>query len=400
MVKLTAAEFNTKIPGKYADGDNLHLIVSSTGKRRFVYSPRVNGSRPEYGFTPEKALASFPKEGPLKAARLERDRLKGLIAQGIDPRSEKPFDAPEKGKPFVEVARLYIAERTGSFKIHTIAEWERIAIKDCASIANKALDDISVNDIKALLLSIFAISPKKAALVKRKISAIFDYAADHELCNRDRRSPASGKTLLPKLKIPKKHHAALPYQEMPELISKLRADKYVSASLLEFIALTAVRSGEARFAKWSEFDLNTATWTIPAERMGKTKIAHTVPLAPRVMQILAERKATSNTNIDDDYVFISLRGGPFTDISLIAALKKRVQNGLTVHGFRSSFRDWCGDATEYPRELAEHALAHQVGNSVEQAYRRGNALEKRRSLMIDWANYIEPTSNLTSSRRT
>lgn len=394
MTKLTAAEFNTKIPGKYADGDNLHLIVSSTGQRRFVYSPRVNGRRPEYGFTPEKASASFPKEGPLKAARLERDRLKGLIAQGIDPRSEKPFDAPKKGKPFIEVARLYISERTGSFKNHTIAEWERVAIKDCENIANKALDDISVNDIKDLLLPIFAKSPKKAALVKRKISAIFDYAADHELCDRDRRSPASGKTLLPKLKLPKKHHAALPYQDMPEIIAKLRADKHGSSTVLEFIALTAVRSGEARLAKWSEFDLDTAIWTIPSERMGKTKIAHTVPLSTRALQIVEDRKTALKAVNNDDFVFISQRGGPFTDISLLAALKKRIQNGLTVHGFRSSFRDWCGDATEYPRELAEHALAHQVGNSVEQAYRRGSALEKRRSLMNDWANYIEPAQNV------
>ena len=404
MSKLTTAEFNTRKPGKYADGDNLHLIVSANGQRRFIYSPRVNGRRPEYGFTPEKALANFPKEGPLKAARLERDRLKGLLAQGIDPRTEKPLNAPDSGLAFKQVVLRFIKEQLTAYKPHTIAAWEYALTVNCKSIADKPLDDITVNDIKALLLPIFAISPRKATDVKRKIAAIFDYAADHELCDRDRRSPAEGKMLLPKIKSVKKHHAALAYQDMPGLIAKLRADEYGSSTVIEFICLTVVRSGEARLAKWSEFNLDTATWAIPAERMGKTKIAHTIPLAPRAMEILLERKAASlckdgKEPSENDYVFISMRGGPFTDISLLRALKTRIQKDITIHGMRSSFRDWAGDTTEYPRELAEHALAHQVGNAVELSYRRGNALEKRRAMMNDWAKYIEPTNNVIRLQR-
>ena len=144
MSKLTTAEFNTRKPGKYADGDNLHLIVSANGQRRFIYSPRVNGRRPEYGFTPEKALANFPKEGPLKAARLERDRLKGLLAQGIDPRTEKPLNAPDSGLAFKQVVLRFIKEQLTAYKPHTIAAWEYALTVNCKSIADKPLDDITV----------------------------------------------------------------------------------------------------------------------------------------------------------------------------------------------------------------------------------------------------------------
>lgn len=382
MNNLTARQFETFGPGKYADGDNLHLHVSPTGQRRFIYSPRVGTKRPEYGF----------KADTLKAARLERDRLKGLIAQGIDPRSGKEIDAKPDGHTFGKVIATYIGERRSQWKPRTIEEWERTATIACASIANKPLDDITVQDIKALLLPIFAKSPDKARRTKEKINAVYGYAQDHELCDRDRRSPAEGKTLIPAVGQTDKHHAALPYNETPEFIATIRAIPRLSTRVLEFIILTATRAGEAAGAKWDEIDMQNATWNIPSDRMKMNK-PHTVPLSPRAIQILQDMKDARPTDSSNPFVFPGRDGTSHITVeTLYKTVTETLGMKLTVHGFRSTFRDWAGDATQYPREIAEHALAHAVGG-VEGAYRRGSALEKRRQMMNDWADYCGSSTN-------
>lgn len=391
MNNLTARQFETLGPGKHADGDNLHLIVSPTGQRRFIYSPRVGTKRPEYGF----------KVDTLKAARLERDRIKGLLAKGVDPRTEKPLDEKPAGPTFAKVIGSYISEYRSQWKPRTVEGWERMAVVDCAPIANMPLDDIDVRDIKSLLLTIFAKSPDKARRTKERINAVFGYAADHELCDRNRRSPAEGKTILPAAGLTGKHHAAMPYTEVPAFIAKLRERQALAATVLEFIILTATRAGEACGAQWSEFDIDNALWTIPIARMKtrkKNPKPHVVPLSPRAVEIIKQMRKQTN----GDHVFPTRTidsDGHIHQQTVYKLITEQLGLKLTTHGFRSSFRDWCGDATQYPREIAEMALAHKVGNAAELAYRRGSALEKRRVLMNDWAAYIEPADNVVQLRR-
>lgn len=380
MSILTARQFETFGPGKYSDGDNLHLIVSPTGSRRFIYSPRVGTKRPEFGI----------KTDTLKAARLERDRMKGLLAQGLDPRSGKSLDAKSHALTFAEVAKRYIFETRGQWTDKTAQEWERTTTVDCAPIAAKTLDDIDVADIKNVLLPIFAESPDKARRVKMKIGTIYGYGADHELCSRDRRAPTEGKTILPAASKAANHHAALPYSEIPAAVAKLRTLPNIAARGLEFLIYTAARASEVAEAQWSEFDLDAALWTIPADRM-KASRAHVVPLSPRAVQILRSQKEIST----NQFAFPGQdKNEHIHPSSFLRCLTLTLKLDVTAHGIRSSFRDWAGDCTAYSRELAEEALAHQVGSAVERAYRRGSALEKRRAMMNDWGSYCEPADNV------
>jgi integrase len=195
------------------------------------------------------------------------------------------------------------------------------------------------------------------------------------------------KELLPKhdQKLSRGHHPALPYSDAPVAISALRHVGTLSARAVEFLALTAVRSGEVRGAVWSEFDLEGAVWTIPASRM-KMKAAHRVPLTPRALEILSIQKTMRRS----DLVFEGdADGSPISDTAMTKALRKASGNKtVTLHGWRSTFRDWAGDTTNYPRDVMEGALAHLVGDQTELAYRRSDALEKRRLLMADWAAYL------------
>ena len=186
-------------------------------------------------------------------------------------------------------------------------------------------------------------------------------------------------------KLASNHHAALPYSDVPAFVGKLRERDGVAALALEFTILTATRSGEVRGARWEEIDLAAKVWTIPPERM-KAAREHRVPLSDRAVEIIEQMQAAKVS----EYLFPGqLPGRPLSKEALIKALD-RMNVDATVHGFRSSFRDWAGNETHHPREIAEQALAHVIGDKAEQAYRRSDALEKRRALMQDWSNYCEP----------
>jgi integrase len=177
------------------------------------------------------------------------------------------------------------------------------------------------------------------------------------------------------------------YQDVPAFIAQLRECNAIAAMALEFCILTATRSGEVYGARWTEIDVEAKVWTLPAARM-KAAREHRVPLSERALVIL-EKLGDAKTS---EYVFPSPRGRkPLSHVSMAKVMHRLQINGATVHGFRSAFRDWCGEATAFPREIAEAALAHVIGDKAERAYRRGDALEKRRTLMEAWANYCEPT---------
>jgi integrase len=222
--------------------------------------------------------------------------------------------------------------------------------------------------------------------LRGRIESVFDYATAHGW--RTAGNPARWTGLLDKVLPPPrssgKHHAALPYKHIPVLMKALREASTPQARVVELISLTAVRAGEARGAVWDEFDFSEGTWTIPKARM-KAKRDHIIPLSERVVTILRiqEQLATNK------FVFPSRKeGAHISEMIVVKAMREASPDkAATLHGLRSSFRDWCGDCTDHPREIAEAALAHAVGNAIEQAYRRSDALQKRRSLMEDWANY-------------
>jgi integrase len=226
--------------------------------------------------------------------------------------------------------------------------------------------------------------PETASRLRGRIEAVLDFAKAHKL--RSGENPASWRgnlaLILPKRqKLSRGHHAAMPYGDVLEFIAKLRATESIHALALEFLILTAGRAGEVLGATWDELDIATRVWTIPAAPM-KAGREHRVPLSDRALKIV-ERMAEIRTG---DLVFAGQRQRRPLSGTTLAALVP----GATVHGFRSAFRDWCGEETSFPREVCEQALAHATGGAVEQAYRRGDALEKRRALMQAWARFCEP----------
>ena len=232
--------------------------------------------------------------------------------------------------------------------------------------------------------------PETASRLRGRIEAVLDYAKARGL--RSGENPAAWRghlaLILPKRgKLTRGHHAAMPYSAVPAFVGKLRERESVHALVLEFLILTATRRAEVLGARWAEIDLTAKVWTVPASRM-KGAVEHRVPLPTRAIAIL-ERLAE---HASSGFGFPGHRSGRAAGATAMVRLARDLGIGATIHGFRSAFRDWCGEETSFPRELAEQCLAHSTGNAVEQAYRRGDALEKRRALTESWAQYCEPTT--------
>jgi integrase len=251
------------------------------------------------------------------------------------------------------------------------------------------VDEVDTEAVLAVLRPLWQSRTETASRLRGRIEAVLDGAKAQGL--RQGENPARWRGHLDKLlpkrqKLSRGHFAAMPYPDVPEFIDKLREREATAAMGLEFLILTAARSGEVLGARWSEIDLESKVWTIPAARM-KAGREHRVPLSGRAMAILT-RLAEAKTG---EHIFSGQRPGkPLSPASLTMALRRLQINRATIHGFRSSFRDWAGNETHFPRELAEAALAHVIGDKSEQAYRRSDALEKRRTLMEAWADYCEP----------
>jgi integrase len=250
------------------------------------------------------------------------------------------------------------------------------------------VNTIETVDILRVLKPIWQRIPETASRLRGRIERVLDAARAKGL--RSGENPARWRghldNLLPaRQKVTRGHFAAMPYKEVPAFTARLRESDGIAAVALEFAILTAARSGEVLGAQWSEIDLAAKVWTVPAGRM-KAGREHRVPLSARAMVIVEQMKKVGTS----DYVFPGYRSGrPISEPALRRVLR-RMQVPVTVHGFRSAFRDWCGEATSFPREIAEAALAHVVGDETERAYRRLDALEKRRKLMDGWAKFCEP----------
>jgi integrase len=284
------------------------------------------------------------------------------------------------------------------------AQWRQTMEVYAKPLRDVPVDEVDTEAVLSVLQAIWQRAPETASRLRGRIEAVLDAARAKGHISRNEANPARWRGHLDKL-LPKRqalsrgHFAAMAYSDVPEFIDKLRGRDGMAALALAFVILTAARSGEVLGALWSEIDLGGKVWTIPATRM-KAGREHRVPLSGPAVAIL-ERLAGAKTSV---FVFPGQRGGKSLSNKAIELVLRRMNvEGVTVHGFRSSFRDWCGNETSFPREICEAALAHVAGDATERAYRRGDALEKRRAVMEAWAQYCEPAVGgnvISMARRT
>jgi integrase len=385
--ELSAAQVRrlTK-PGLHAVGgvSGLLLQVSPTGSQSWTLRTMVGTKRRDIG------LGGFP-DVQLAQARERAREAKDAIRQGIDPIEQRKaarsalLASQIRGIVFDECARQYIASKTAEFSnIKHAAQWTS-TLKDYASpvIGKLPVSAVELVHILKILEPIWQTKTETATRVRARIESVLAWATVSGYRSGD--NPARWKgnldAVLPKAgKLKKvKHHKALPWTKMAEFMEQLRKRSGVSAKALEFLILTATRSGEVRGARWEEIDLDAKLWTIPAERMKANK-EHVVPLCSDAIKLLKSQDTT-------DLVFPGFRGHLLSDVAIGKSIKA-MNVDATVHGFRSTFRDWCAESTNYPNEVAEMALAHTITNAVERAYRRGDLLEKRTRLMADWCKHV------------
>lgn len=386
-----------KLPeGRHCDDNYLYLAVVGAS-RSWIVRKSINGRRREFGLGSAFNVS-------LALARKGRDALLEQLRNGVDPVAERQEakEAAAKRKTFAEAAEAVIEKNRAGWKMSlegrcsTLDQWRRDAAVTCKPIARKFLDEITIADIKSVLQPYWGRGQlDSASSLRKRIEAILDYATAHGWRAGD--NPASWnifKHLWPGEKVQDVHHAALPWREAPEFFQRLRQSEATSARLLEFIMLTAVRSNEARGATWSEIDLDARVWTIPAARM-KMHRDHDVPLSDPAVALLRRMEAEK---IDSEFVFVGghrgpakEKGKPIRNASLWSQMR-RLTDEATTHGFRSSFRDWCGE-TSVDRELAERCIAHKVGSDAENAYARSSLIARRRPIMEAWGAFVEGAHN-------
>jgi integrase len=410
--KLSArkAETLTK-PGRHSDGGGLYLTIELGEHSRrawiFMYRERGTGRRKELG--PGSAKAPNRSGLTLAEARTKAADVRKVLAHGKDPKRERDVERGSD-EAFGSFADAYLKSILPGLKGRKAeTDWKRDVQVRCKSIRARRLSDVTTNDVLAILSPLWMTINRTARETRSRIERVFDAAESKGL--RSGKNPAMWKTLkplLPKAKRSKRHHRAAPYKDMPSIVRSLHAKREAADTAVnqaaEFIILTAVRTSEARYMRVGEVDFAERLWTIPSERM-KTEddpdgTAFEVPLSAPAVAIL---KAVIPKDAGSDaYAFAgqwsSDHTKPLGQNAVLHALKA-IYPAITTHGCRSSFRDWAGDETHFERDVAEMALAHKVGDEVEQAYRRGTALKKRRQLMEAWARYVEGVSDVATTTR-
>ena len=372
-------------PGRYFDGGTgLHLLIKKTGSKYWVFRFKLDGKRQDMG------LGVFPSVA-LAAARKSVLEARVLLDSGINPLAKKADEkavkhaAKPKTTTFKQFALSYIEAKRPEWRNQKHGDQWVFTLREYAFpvIGSKALDKIETEDVLKILQPIWTTRTETASRLRGRIERILSAATTRKL--RTGVNPALWRghldTLLPQPKkvARVKHHPALAYSGVPSLIELLQGRDAMTALALEFAILTAARTGEVTGAKRSEVMDNV--WTVPAERM-KAGRAHRVPLGDRALAIL-EKAKSQDTN--SEYLF-SRNGTCLSNMGMLTLLK-RMHYTVTVHGFRSSFRDWAAERATYSHEVCEMALAHTIGNKAEAAYRRGDLLEARRKLMLDWEAY-------------
>lgn len=382
MAALTATKVrNIKNPGRYGDGGGLWLVVSPTGAKKWVLRLQANGRRRDFGL-------GSAKDVTLAEAREAAEAIRKQVRAGVDPVAERR-KVEETIPTFREAAHRVHAEHLPSWRNQKhAAQWlatlEAYAFPRLGDLPVDQIDGPAVRDV---LAEIWLTIPETARRVRQRIGTVLDFA--HAKGWRPTEAPTrSIGRGLPRQPKQDKHFEAMPYDQVPAFLAGLRdlPNSETTKMALEFLVLTAVRSGEMRGLRWSEIDMEAAVWTIPGTRMKAGK-AHTVPLAPRAIAILERMAELRTSAAPDALVFPGAKPGrPMSDMTLVMLLR-RAGVACTAHGFRSSFRDWAAECSPQPSEIAELCLAHTVGSAVERAYRRSDLFEKRKALMTAWASF-------------
>jgi integrase len=366
-----------KAPGRYCDGLGLWLQVSETGCKAWLFRYMRHGRARQMG------LGALPTVS-LAEARVRARQARQILLDGVDPIELKRKQRDEARSDvagrilFKDAAQRFIDLHQSAWKNGKHRQQWQNTLKTYAlpALGNRPVAAIDGALITDALSPIWTKKPETARRVKQRIERVVQWVRNGKPL------PMRGASKRVR------HHPAMPFIELPEFMEKLRSRDSISARTLEFTILTAARTGEALGAKWSEIDLDAGVWTIPAERMKAGK-QHQVPLSKRALTIIEELPRERG-----GYLFRGAKAkSPLSNMAMLELLRGMVGNSYSVHGFRSSFRDWAGDRTHYAREVIEHALAHQIKDKAEAAYRRSDALEKRRRLMEEWAKYCGSTLN-------
>ena len=401
--------------GRHAVGgvDGLHLRIVNDSRAwilRVVVGQRFDENGKQQVHRRDIGLGSYP-EVSLAEARTKAQEMKVQIRNGIDPIQQKQEKLQAlrtqklRDRTFSECAKIVIANKSRELKNQKhIAQWSTtLETYIYPTLGDRIIGSITKVDIAKVLEPIWTEKNETAKRLRGRIETIFDYAKAMEYFKGD--NPAEWKgnlePILGNLKQISRPHPSLPYDQVAEFVQHLRQKDGISPKALEFAILTACRSGEIFGATWQEIDFESKVWIIPRERM-KAEKEHRVPLSQEALSLLESIQLYT----PQDFIFPAPRGGGMlSDMSLTALIKrmheqKLKENGLgyidpkqnrviTTHGFRSTFRDWSADKTDYPREVCEHVLAHKLPDEVEAAYLRGAYLEKRKALMADWATFCE-----------
>jgi len=383
-------------PGLYGDGGGLTLQITATGAKSWLFRYMVAGKPYGMGLGPTHTVS-------LAEARQKAADARKLLVDGINPlvakKQKKIADALAAAKmmTFDQCAEAYIQTHKAGWKNAKHADQWTNTLKTYASpvLGHLPVADVDTGLVVKCLAAIWESKTETASRLRGRIESVLDWATTSGY--RSGENPARWKGHLENLLATisrssrTRNHPSLPWQRIAAFMAVLRAREGVSARAVEFCILTACRSGEVRGARWAEFDLAGKVWTIPAERM-KARREHEVPLSDAALALLESMPR------DGEIVFAGINGQPLSDMSLTAVIRRMNGDdkpvwvdangdGVTVHGFRSTFRMWAAETTNYPREVAEHALAHQLPDAVERAYQRGSQFTKRAALMADWAAF-------------
>ncbi len=381
---LTALRVRHAGPGRYADMHGLYLVVRDTGTRSWMLRVQHRGRRRDFGLGPVHEVS-------LADARIAVADYRRMLRNGLDP--VKELGLRRQATPnFEKVARDCYDAMKGGWKNGKHSSWMRSLENHVFPIiGDTPIDAVDSTTVLGVLEPIWLTIPDTARRILQRIGTTLDYAHIKGLVPEEisLRSVTRG---LPRQNRQVTHLSAMPYAEVPAFMKELMALKHSTGrDALQLTVLTAARSNETRFAIWREFDLDVGIWSIPGERM-KMKEPHVVPLslpAITLMRRLREEHIALNGKLDDHMlVFVGSGGKAISVVTMVKAMRNMKVSGVTVHGFRSSFTDWAAEQTDFPKEVADKALAHKIPNAVEAAYRRTDFFDKRRLLMDQWAAFL------------
>jgi integrase len=402
MPVLTALRLRSlTAPGLYGDGGNLWLQVRGPGRRSWLFRFTLHGRARSMGL-------GSADDVTLAEARNRADAARALLRDGIDPLAHRDAARVEaiataaRAVTFAQVTERYVtAQEAGWRSMQHRAVWRASMAQHVLPIlAPLPVQAIDTSLVLKVLEPLWTTIPETASRLRGRIESVLSYATARGW--REGPNPALWRGHL-QLMLPRKskvrpvqHFAALDWREAPTFMATLRALDSIGARALQFLLLTAARSGEVRYATWDEIDLDSAVWTLPPSRMKAAK-PHRVPLSPAALAVL---EAVMLLRCPGGVVFPGPKlRRPITNVTLAAPLRLLGRADLTVHGFRSTFRDWAAEATAYPNHVVEQALAHTIGSAVEAAYRRGDLFAKRVALMDDWAAYLaQPAAQVVPLR--